>query len=183
MLVWILITLWPAVSRAADDSAGAGISVPTIFNFAILVTGLAVLLRKPLGEMLRGKQARISRAVEEAEQLRTDAESLATEYRARLAGLEEDVARILKEAREEGGREKEEILERAHKMAARIAAETGLSMERDRLRVLRDLERETLTAALRKAEELLRQRATEADHRIFTNELIANLENQRGARS
>ncbi len=179
---WWFIALWPAAAGAAEEGGAAHLNPWNVVNFVVLVAALAVLLRKPLREMFLGKKAQVRQAVDEAEELRIKVEEMVAEYGGRLARLDEEIAGILKDARNEGEREKAEILERARKMAERIEADAKLAAEKERLRVLRELEAQTLAAALRRAEELLKKQVTEREHRMFTDELIETLEKTRGAR-
>ena len=169
------VGLGPATAWAAEEGGAPTLSVSSVFNFTVLVIGLALLLRKPVKNLLRGKRDQVQRAAEEAERLQKQAGDLAAEYEGRLAHMNEEVARILEEARKEGEREKTEILARAHKLAERIAADAKLTAEKERAHRLKELEAQTLGEALKKAEELLKTRVTQKEHRALTEELIGTL--------
>jgi F0F1-type ATP synthase membrane subunit b/b' len=146
-----------------------------VVNFVLLVILLAVLGRKQLGKSFHEKHERMKRAVDEAEQLRSEVERMAADYRGKLDRLDTEIREILDEARADGEREKRLILERAERAAERIQVEALLAAEKEKHRRMTALERETLEAAARRAAELLRRDISEGDHRALTQELISKL--------
>jgi len=173
-ILWAL----PALGREAAESPGY--PWVSLLNLLVLIAILVIFGRKGLRDYLRGRRAEVADAVAEAEQLRMRAEAMAMAYRLKLEQLEQEMEQILKEAREAGERERQRMLEWARGSAERIRQDAERTGEAERERVRKKLEAEILAAAAARAEGVLRSRVTEEDHRLFTQELIARLEETHG---
>ena len=149
-------------------------------NFLLLVGILFYFARKPVGKTLDDRRAKIAQAVAEAEELRVTVEKMVREYEAKLAGLDAEVARILKEAKEDGERERVRILARAEETARRIREEALRRAQGEAERIRHKLETEVAAMAVARAREVLQTRMTEREHRAFVDELVSHLEGGNG---
>ena len=88
---------------------------------------------------------------------------------------------MIAEAKADGEREREKILERARQAAQKILEEAGHAAEREMERAKKRLQQETLEQALRHATETLKKTVTDKEHRQFADELVTQLEKHDGA--
>lgn len=147
-----------------------------IINFLALTGILVFLLRKPLNKFLGTRSQNMKKSVEEAEQLRIQVEKMVREYESKLGKLDDEVARILEEAKVAGEKEKEKILIRAKVMAEKILEDARIASERERELAKRKLQKQAVSLAAAQAAKVLKNRVTEKDHQLFTQELLKQLE-------
>ena len=105
----------PTVLLAAE-----GGELPRIVNFAILLTVLVAVLRKPLADFLNAKTTQIREQLSEARSRETNAEVERKKTEELLAGLDREVQKAKQEAASAAQAEKERILRTAEQEAARL---------------------------------------------------------------
>lgn len=177
---WVIL-LGLAWAQNANASGGdSGLAFWPVFNFLLLLSLLGWFLRKPIGGFLQLRHDGVKQDVEKAETFRVEVEELKRVYEEKLSCLDAEIEKILQEARAQGERERKKILERAERMAQKIREDAVLAAEKEKGRMIRRLERETLSGATAEAAKLLRAKVTEADHKIFVQELIDHLEAKHG---
>lgn len=157
-------------------------SWPSIINFILLLGALTYLLRKPLGKALFGRQEKVAKAVEESEALRQEVEKMVCDYEGKLAQLDTEIAKLITDAKEEGEREREEILVRAKETAGRIVEDARVAGIRETERMKQKLQHEVVGKAILQASKLLKGKVTEKEHLLFTDELVNSLEEYHGTR-
>lgn len=176
--MWLI---WVGLMESAQASGGdSGLAFWPVFNFLLLITLLGWILRKPIGQFLNLRHEEVKTDVEKAEQLRLEVEELKSVYEKKLSFLDEEIEEILKQARAQGEKEREKILARAERLAEKIREDAVIAAEKEKGRMIRKLEHGTLSGASVEATKLLKTKATEADHKVFVQELIRHLESQRG---
>jgi F-type H+-transporting ATPase subunit b len=106
LLLLGLMAAAPVFAQEAQEKTKSGLS-PTLesillwVNFAILVGGLAYLVRKYGSPFLAARSAKISQDIVEAARVRKDAEARSAEVDRRLANLESDLAALRVESQKE----------------------------------------------------------------------------------
>ena len=103
----------------AHSSSALGFAGKVV-NFLVLFGGLIYFLRKPLGEFLEKRGREIGVVIREAKKDRREMEEQVQQSAERLAALEGEILKIRADAREEGEKRKEQILQSASKEAAKI---------------------------------------------------------------
>jgi ATP synthase F0 subunit b len=151
-----------------------------IFNFALLGATLVYFLRKPLRETLFGRRDKIAKAVEESERLRLDVERMVAEYEGKLGELDAEIAQLMAEAKADGKRECDKIVERARLTADKIMEDARQAAARETERVKRQLQREVVEKAILEATRMLRGKVSEKEHRLFVAEFVKGLEAKSG---
>lgn len=177
-----------AVIEVADDHAEAGTHAePELLGFApfqwvsiamavlLLFAFLGAKVHKTIAGGLDNKIAAIKANLEEARQLRNEAEALREEYAAKIAGAEKDAEAMLENAR----READGIVARAEEDTAamiarreRMAQDKIASAERQALADLRARAADASTAA---AAQLIGQNHDAAADKALADEVIAGL--------
>lgn len=123
--VLVIILVLPLVlGMAVEEEEGHSASVMgyigKVVNFLVLLGGLYLLLRKPLGEFLERRVREIDSAIREAKKDRQEMEEQVLKSSERLSKLEEETMKIRTNAQEEGIKRKEQILQAAEKEASKI---------------------------------------------------------------
>jgi F-type H+-transporting ATPase subunit b len=154
--------------------------IAAIFNFLFLVVALAFLLKKPLKGFLAERSDVIRQNVEESERLQQEALTMLKNYEGKLAKLDGEIKQMLENARNEGEKEKKEILARAEKMSAQIVENAKNMAEREIVKQKDSLQRELMSKVIAEALKTLREKASEKDHKAFTNQFITQMEKQNG---
>lgn len=135
---------------AADHGESQYDDVPLIFEPALAVWSLALFLvflfvaRKvawvPLIAGLDAREARVNRALHDAEAARVEAEKLLAEHAARMEQVQEEVKGILAAARKDAEAEKARIIAEADAQAAAMRDQAIADIREAHRRALEDLE-------------------------------------------
>jgi len=94
----------------------------TWINFLILAGGLGYLIQKNAGPFFASRSRKIRQDIEEAEEVRRDAERRAAEVDRRLAGLESEIAALRAESQKEAEAERERIAQQTPLEIAKVRA-------------------------------------------------------------
>lgn len=156
-----------------------GMPVPfaaLLLNTALLYYLLYRFLGKSVSEGLKKRKQTILRGMEEAAQMKREAEQQLAAYEAKLAGIDEEVARIHRDMRSAGETERARILSDAREQRTRMERDARLLIEQELKAVREQLIRETMDTAVRSAERALRERLTETDHRAFAEAFLSDVQ-------
>lgn len=141
-------------------------------NILLFIAVLIFLVRKPLGQMFRGRSESIRSQLAEARTRREKADRLAEDIQSRLSQIETQVGSILQRAREEGERQKKEMIASAEAEAAKILASAKNEVEMRVKLARKELTEYAGELAADRAEKILQGALTEADRRkLFTEGL------------
>ncbi|KAB2910104.1 MAG: hypothetical protein F9K40_03415 [Kofleriaceae bacterium] len=153
------------------------------FAFALINFGLLLVILAKYGgpaakKMAESRSDQIKSALDEAAKLRQAASDKLDEYNRKLSAAEAEMKTLLDNMRADAAAEKERILAAAEAQAAamkkdaeqRIAAEIALA------RVA--LTREVAAAAASAAEQIIKSRATPADHTKLVDTFVADVGQQ-----
>ncbi|MBI2344346.1 MAG: ATP synthase F0 subunit B [Deltaproteobacteria bacterium] len=155
-------------------------TVPSTFffaliNFALFVTVLALLLRKPLARYFAARSEAIAKAVADAAAAEAAAQSRAHEIQGRLARIEEEITALQQQAREMGEQEQRDIIARAHEFAEKSAQDTDRLVEQELRKVKKVLRGRTVDLAILMAERLLREQMTPDDQGRLAQQFVRQL--------
>ena len=158
---------------------------------AAVKMGFSALKWDPFGSVYlemnrRERHETIARDLAEASRLREEAQRRFDEYTGRLAGLQGEIERLVREIRSEAEDDKRRILAEAEARAARLKrdAEQQIQAEMQRVKLL--LERETVLQAVTVAEQLIRERAGRGEQQALADRFVKDLETRttdRGVKS
>lgn len=139
-------------------------------NVGILLYILLKFGRKNVSSVIKEREKRIRREMEEGEEERRKAEEIKMEYEKRIAGIDEEIKRM----KEEGEKRIEEAV---HKMKERIDAQAKAILESADIlikseydEVYQRLRREIIEQAVKVAERLIAERiGKDEDRRLLEN--------------
>jgi F-type H+-transporting ATPase subunit b len=146
-----------------------------LINFAIFVGILVKFAGPKLAAYLRVRHETVKTQLEEAAALRAEARAKLDEYNRRIAGIDEEVARLMQEIRTDAEGERDAILAQARTQAESMKREAQARIESEIARARLVLEREVVTAAVNAAQKVLSERTTADDQSRLFDGFIANL--------
>ena len=145
-------------------------------NLAILLWLIVKFAGPPILSALDSRSKRISRDIDEAARLHSEAKALLADYENRVAAFETEAQEILADSRTLGEAEKKRIIADAEAEAERIKAEASRVAASDRQRAIERLEAEIVDEAIAKAESLIKAQLTSADHHALVTDYFGQLE-------
>ena len=149
-------------------------------DFLVFVGILVFFLRKPLANFIAQRRATLTSEIAEAQKLRAEAEAKLKDYESRLASLEDEVARVMSEARQSAENERTRILDEANAAAERLARDAQIRIEQATRRLEHELRVRMVELSVEKAEELIATKVDDRVRRQHVTEYISSLESQAG---
>jgi len=165
-----------AVEEETAHSSSAMGFIGKVFNFLVLFGGLYFLLRKPLKEYLESRAGEIDAAIREAKNDRREMEEqvhLATE---RLSKLEDEILKMVEDAREDGIERKQQILQAAAKEVARIREWNRQEIEMIQRAKVKELRTQAADWATALARRRIEEKMTQARQLLVLDKSIEKLE-------
>jgi F-type H+-transporting ATPase subunit b len=146
-----------------------------IMNFAAVVAVLVILLRKPLGQALRGRREGIREELERLEAHRAEAQAELAQAQAELSALAAERDKVLAEYVAQGEAEKARILAEAEAMAERLKDQARKRIELELQAAKKSLTAEVAEAAMAQAAELVKKNISAADHERLRDESLSKM--------
>jgi len=146
-----------------------------VVNFVILFGGLTFVAWKPVKAMFAKRTKDVGDSIFLAMTGRSEAEAMASESRAKLAGLGVEVERLKAQAKEEGRKEAVRIAQAAVAEAERLKKLTRQELEEQARRGLAELKAYAAARATALARERIRARLTPATQSALIDRSIDRL--------
>jgi F-type H+-transporting ATPase subunit b len=184
VLIILPLLLFMSSEDPAKISAGVDFLGKTI-NFLVLFGGLALLLRKPLAALLDKKARDIRDAIRLAEEGRAEADEKRRKAEIEIAGLGEEIQRMMDTARDVARGEKERIAALAAEETERVKRFTREEIDRLTKSGVRELQAYAAERATAAARERIRKKLTPADQTLLIDksiERLSELHEKSGAR-
>jgi F-type H+-transporting ATPase subunit b len=176
LIVLLLVPLFLfMVAEEGGLSSGKGEFLGKVINFVVLFGGLGYLLHKPLRNYFRKRSEGIEKAITEAHEARLDAERKLQEAKKKLATLEAEVSRIIKDGENEGLRDKERIKALTEKEVDRIKMFAQQEIEAQLRAGKQELKEYAAEVATALAEARLKEKITSQDHAKLIDKSIEKL--------
>ncbi len=141
-------------------------------NFSILAFVLFRLLKKPIGDALRGRREEIENSFSDLEEKRREAERKYAEYEKKLSKMDEEAERILQSFIAQGEAEKEKIIQQARDAAERIKMQAELYIEQELDKARQELKREVAEMSVDLAGDIIKKNLNEQDHHKLISEYL-----------
>jgi F-type H+-transporting ATPase subunit b len=177
-----LLLLFPAVALAAGDAHGGPVTIPWSglfwhsFNLALLLGVIFWFARRPIGDALKNRAAKVRRDIESAQGERAAARAELEDLEEKLADFELQVERLRKEMAEQAQHEREAILERAERESAAVQASAERAIRDEAQRARRQLQTEAVQLAVQLAEGILAARVGDDDQQALARKLLDAVE-------
>jgi F-type H+-transporting ATPase subunit b len=160
LLVLLLVPFFIFMAPEEEHSSNFMEFLGKAVNFIVLIGALVYFLSKPLRSMLEKRAAGIKHSMKEAEDSRKEAEERLKEVKKRLSGLEDEIAKIQKEAEVEGQREKERIQKLARQEGEKLKLFARQEIEMYTNASIKELREYTAELATRLAQERIMKKLT-----------------------
>jgi F-type H+-transporting ATPase subunit b len=146
-----------------------------LLNSAVLYWLLIRFAKKPLAAALKARKTTILRGMEEAGQMKKDAEARLADYEQKLATVDQEIERVRQDMRSAGQSERQRILADAKEKRARMERDAQTLIGQELKSAREGLVSEMSRAALGSAEATLRSRVTAADQARLAEEYLAGI--------
>jgi F-type H+-transporting ATPase subunit b len=146
-----------------------------VINFAILLFIYYRAGKKPVADALKNRKDSIAKEIEEATRQKKEAEARAKKYQADLGNLDKDLETTKKALEEAGKAERDRLIQDAKEKAERMKRDATFLVEQEGRQAKLDLTRETVEAAIGRAESLLQSHVTQEDHDRLCAEFLQEL--------
>ena len=179
MKLWELLFLAQAWAAAAAEAGEHAASVTQLvfplINFLIFLYLLKRYLLPFAKDYFRSRRAEIAGAVKEAEEAKQRAEALLSDYRSRIARLDDETREIREALRAEGDREKTKLLAEAEELATRIKTDADFLADQEVKAARQELRREIARMAEAAAERLVQSHLTAVDQKRMVAEFMREI--------
>jgi F-type H+-transporting ATPase subunit b len=173
----------PACARAAEqgmDPGNLGQAVAAIVIFVLLLVILGKWAWKPIIGQLQQREEAIAATIERAEKREIDAQTLISDYEARMEQVQIEAGELLEKTRKESARTRDEMIEQARREAAESVKSAQESIDQARREAMRDLYDETARLAADIAGQVIQKGLTEDEHRRLVKESLETIGEQAG---
>lgn len=147
-----------------------------LVNFAIFLGILSRIVWKPIKAGIVDRHDRIKHELGEATRLRQAAEAQLAEYTKKVANAESEVNALLTQLRKDADADRARILAAAEADATRLKEEADRQIKVEIERARLELRRETVEAALKAAEDLLKRGVNDADQQKLAERYLGDVE-------
>jgi len=153
-----------------------GILLAQLITFLIAVFILWKTAWKPLGEMMRLRQEKISSELGEAERAQKETRKMEEDYQQRLKDLQRKTTELLSQTRQEGMELREEIINQAKAEAGETLRKARLELKSEQNRMLAELRAETTLLSLEIAEKAIHRVLDERDREKIFQEVLPQID-------
>lgn len=150
----------------------------SLINFGLLVFLLVRNTRKPLASFLTTRRSEMEREISAAAEMRAKAEAKFQEYSARMAQLDDELGKLRKDIERGAQEDKARIMAEADETARRLRRETESLIEQHAKSLGDSIRRELVTAAVSRAELLLRESVTESDQERIAQTYVQSVSHE-----
>ena len=144
-------------------------------NAAILYWLLIKFGRKPIGDALKQRKLGIMKGMEDAAKVKAAAEARLADYQHKLDRIDEEVARIKREAKEQSEAESARILSEAKERRARMERDARTLIEQELKAAREGLLRDPVRAAVKSAEATLTAKIGDGDQQRLGEEYLGSI--------
>ena len=146
-------------------------------NAVVFVALVIIAVRKPIAEALNSRADSITKEIQEAQEALAKAEDALNTYEGMISDLESEREHLLAQYREQGEREKQDLIDEGKREADRLAADAERAVENQLAALQHKIEAELVDVAMSKAEAMIIESVKAQDHKRLTEDYIKQLGN------
>ena len=150
-----------------------------LFNFAVFLTILTVLLRRPLKEFWKIRANEIGFHIKESTKLREDAEDKLKACQDKMAQVSQEIDTLVADLKEEGDLEKKKLQERAQEFAKQLKKDSQRQVDQEIRRVKEVLKEEIARLTVDQAQKIIAEKMTPEDENKLMNQYLEQLQEQK----
>jgi len=148
-------------------------------TFLLAIVILWKFLWKPLARFMEKRTRGIELELANAKKSRELAEEMETQYKARIAQIDEETRVILRRADDESKQLRDRMLSEAQEEARRLIQNASRQIETDKRHAIRELRAETVRLAMLIAEKALKQSVDQQVQERLIQEFVDGLRHDR----
>ncbi len=149
--------------------------VAQICNLFIQMYLIKRFLFKPVNEMLEKRRALADAQIREAEEAKTEANAIKTEYEQNMKEAKEKANEILATAQKTAALQSEEMLKEATAQAAALKSKAESDIAQEKRKAVNEIKDEIGGIAVEIAGKVIEREINEEDHTKLIDEFIANV--------
>lgn len=150
----------------------------SLANLLIVFHIAKKFLFKPVQKMMASRQAEVDAVYHDADQAKASAESMKTEYEAKLSGAKQEADQIVRTAQANAQRKSDSILEEATAKAEHMKKKAEEEIAAEKRQMIADVRSEISDMAVSIASKVVEREVKEQDHKHFIDEFIKNVGDQ-----
>ena len=143
-----------------------------IVAFVILWILLARFVFKPISNIIKKREEKISASVNDADKLKEEAEKMLADYRQKLDEARVEAQTIVEQSKTIGENLKNELVEKAKMESSQMITDARKEIERERDKALASIKENVVDLTLLATEKLIGKAMKEEDHLRFIEESI-----------
>ncbi len=173
-----LFELIPSAYAAAEGAQHFNWSfvIEHAANLVILLGVLFYFLKDPVRDFLVERRGVISNEIDEAKAAIESAKAKHEEYAAKLAGLENEINELKQTIRNQGQKEREEIIKQAQTTSDMLREEARETIELETERARNEIQAEVVNSSIAIAEKIIKQNLGTGEKEAFIKEFTENIE-------
>ncbi|MDL1871987.1 ATP synthase F0 subunit B [Deltaproteobacteria bacterium PRO3] len=164
---------------AASEGGHDGPSMALVYwsiNFLILAGILLYFLRKPAKDFFASRATLIRTNIQQARDLKANAEKKYAEYEARLKSIEKEMNDLVVSLQKDGELERRRIVETATQQVATLKGNSERMLQQELRKAKEELKREAVNLATELAGELIRKNMTPEDQGRLVEQYLQKME-------
>lgn len=144
-------------------------------NLLLFVAFLVWVLKRPLQGFLSNRRAGMATRLEAARAKQEEAERRLAEYEHKLRNLESEIDAIVKSHEAQGEADRQRLREETERAIERLVREVDFTLHQESLKAQKEIRAAAIGATLDMAEEMVKDRITDADRRRLADEYITKI--------
>lgn len=146
-----------------------------ICNLMIQLFIFKKLLLEPVRKVIAQRKAKADSQIEEARQLRAEAEAMKAEYEQNMRSARAEANQIVAAAQKTAAARSEEMLNEARTQAAALKQKAEADIAQERRKAVNEVKDEIGGMAIEIASKVVEREIREADHKALIDEFIQNV--------
>ena len=146
-----------------------------ICNLFIQVYLIKKFLFKPINEILEKRKNLADKAIREAREAQSEAETLKEQYESSLTNAHAEAAQIVSEAQKEAQTKADNLVREAQEEAAGIKARAAADIEQEKKKAINEAKDEIGGLAMDIAGKVVEKEINEADHKKLIDDFIGKV--------
>jgi F-type H+-transporting ATPase subunit b len=152
-----------------------GLIIWQILIFVILLFILKKIAWKPLLTALNSREESIRDTIEQAENLKKDAEKLIEENKKNLAEANSQSMKIINDAKEMANKMRDEILQKSQEESRKMIEHAKAEIKQEKESAMADLRNEVSDLAIKAAEKIIKENLDDSKQKKIVNDFISQI--------
>lgn len=150
-----------------------------MISFLILMYLIKLVAWKPITKMMQNRSDKIANDIDSAKNLRDKAAELAQKRQAELDKTREDASAIMNTAKQNGQKQREQIVEDARNEASNLKSSAEKDIEQQRQEALANSRKDVASLSIEIASKIISKELNEDDQKELVNSYIEGLGKQK----